>query len=35
MQVSQLLGYTDPGYFSKVFKKENGVSPKDFGAREE
>ena len=34
-QVAQLLGYTDPGYFSKVFKNENGVSPKDFGAREE
>ena len=24
-QVAELLGYTDPGYFCKVFKKENGI----------
>ncbi|MBD5278314.1 MAG: AraC family transcriptional regulator, partial [Bacteroides sp.] len=23
-------GFSDPGYFSKVFRKEFGVSPKEF-----
>ena len=34
-QVAQMLGYSDTTYFCKVFKKENGISPKAFGAREE
>lgn len=33
-EVAELLGYTDPGYFCKVFKKENGISPKAFSMQE-
>ena len=34
-QVAELLGFSDPGYFCKVFKKENGLSPKAFSMQEE
>ena len=29
-QISQQLGYTDPYYFSRLFKKVVGVSPKEY-----
>lgn len=29
-QVAELVGYDDPAYFSKVFKKVVGVSPKEY-----
>ncbi len=29
-QVAQILGYTDPNYFVKVFKKKTGVTPTEF-----
>jgi AraC-like DNA-binding protein len=29
-EVAYSVGFSDPGYFSKVFKKEFGVSPKEF-----
>lgn len=29
-KVSEMCGFTDPLYFSKVFKKYNGVSPRDY-----
>ncbi len=28
--VSEKVGYSEPGYFSKCFKKYYGVSPKKF-----
>jgi two-component system response regulator YesN len=28
--ISELVGYKDPGYFSKCFKKYYGVSPSDY-----
>ena len=31
-QVARLCGYQDPLYFSRAFKKENGVSPKKYRA---
>lgn len=35
-QVAQILGYTDPNYFVRVFKKKTGVTPTEFrtGAKE-
>lgn len=33
LDVASALGYTDPYYFSKVFKKHTGVSPKEYAAR--
>lgn len=35
-QVAQILGYTDPNYFVKIFKKKTGVTPTEFriGAKE-
>jgi two-component system, response regulator YesN len=34
-QIGELAGYEDQGYFSRVFKKENGVSPVEYrGATE-
>ncbi len=30
-ETSALLGYSDPGYFSRLFKKWEGLSPGDFG----
>lgn len=29
-EISNIVGYTDPFYFSKVFKKSTGMSPTDF-----
>ncbi|WP_127530099.1 response regulator transcription factor [Paenibacillus kobensis] len=29
-EISQLVGYHDPVYFNKLFKKEVGVTPKDY-----
>ena len=29
-KIATMLGYNEPGYFSKVFKKEVGVSPKEY-----
>ena len=34
-QVAEMLGFSDPGYFCKVFKKENGVPPKVFSMLDE
>lgn len=31
-EIAQMLGYSDPYYFSKVFKKTEGMSPKKFQA---
>ncbi len=30
--VSELSGFSDPNYFSKVFRKENGISPSEYAA---
>ena len=32
-EIAQLLGYDDPGYFAKVFKKETGYSPREYCCR--
>ena len=29
-EVSELIGYADYAYFSKLFKKQTGVTPKNF-----
>ena len=29
-EVAEVVGYKDPLYFSKVFKKATGMSPKQF-----
>jgi len=29
-EVATMVGYGDPGYFTKVFKKENGILPGSF-----
>lgn len=29
-QVAELVGYDDPAYFSKVFKKVVGISPTEY-----
>lgn len=29
-QVAQILGYSDPGYFVRVFKKKTGVTPTEY-----
>lgn len=29
-EVASMVGFTDPYYFSKVFKKQTGLSPKDY-----
>lgn len=29
-ETGEIIGYTDINYFSRVFKKETGISPKDF-----
>jgi YesN/AraC family two-component response regulator len=29
-QITYILGYNDPGHFSKFFKKHVGVSPTEF-----
>jgi len=29
-QISEMVGYSDPKYFSQVFKEITGVSPKDY-----
>ncbi|MBN1617008.1 MAG: helix-turn-helix transcriptional regulator [Spirochaetales bacterium] len=31
--ISQRIGYSDEGYFSRAFKKKNGLSPRDFRRR--
>ena len=33
-EVSEAVGFEDAGYFSKMFKKITGVSPKDFRKQE-
>ena len=33
-EISEAVGIEDPGYFSKMFKKKTGVSPKEFRKRE-
>ncbi|MCI9603505.1 MAG: AraC family transcriptional regulator, partial [Ruminococcus sp.] len=32
-QVSEMIGYQDQGYFSRLFKKNTGVSPLDWRNR--
>lgn len=32
-QVAQFLGYSDPGYFVRVFKKRTGVTPTEYRTR--
>lgn len=32
-EISEAVGIEDPGYFSKMFKKKTGVSPKEFRKR--
>ncbi len=34
-QIAYLLGYEDPAYFSRVFSKATGISPKKFRSRGE
>ena len=29
-EISKIIGYEDPNYFCKVFKKETGTSPKNY-----
>lgn len=29
-EISDAVGFEDPGYFSRVFKKQTGISPKEF-----
>ena len=29
-EIAQILGYDDPFYFSRVFKKQSGLSPSEF-----
>ena len=29
-QIGEMTGYEDQGYFSRVFKKETGVSPLEY-----
>ena len=31
-EISKEVGYTDPKYFNRVFKEEEGVSPGDYRA---
>lgn len=33
-EISEVVGFENPGYFSKVFKKQTGVSPKEYRKRE-
>ena len=33
-EVAQKLGYEDPYYFSRIFKKVTGTSPKDYRAND-
>jgi len=30
IQIAKKLGYSDPGYFSRVFKRSEGISPKEY-----
>ena len=32
--ISELVGYTEPNYFSYVFKKQYGVSPSKYRANQ-
>jgi two-component system response regulator YesN len=34
-EISELLGYESAFYFSKVFKKREGISPREFLRRQE
>ena len=29
-EISAIIGYDNPLYFSRIFKKQRGVSPKDY-----
>ena len=30
-EISQIIGYDNPLYFSRIFKKQKGMSPSDYG----
>ena len=32
--IAEMVGYTEPNYFSYVFKKQYGVSPSQYRAKE-
>ena len=34
-QISQMVGFADPFYFSKCFKKEYGIAPSKYAANAE
>ncbi len=34
-QIGEMAGYEDPGYFSRVFKKETGISPLEYREKPE
>jgi len=33
-QIGEQVGYSDPNYFSRVFKKRKGIGPREFSKQE-